>query len=317
MGCGTKWRIFIRKKGDTLKDCIQKTYYIDPATGEVINLSNQSVHIQTDKQRKQARRLYLEKQDKKGIEESYRRYGNFIWSIYSVSQAQFPALKPSNITRLMFISTYVGYDGYLVDYEKKPLSKSQIASLLKLSEREFRNFWNDVISNKILIEDSDDEIHLNEDLFLRGKIASKEIARLSQENKFITRLYANGIRSLYRTATIKSHRTLSYIFQVLPFVNREYNIVCHNPLEPNLDFIKPMSLGEFCDIIGYDKSHATRLFNTLFEPQFKVGKKGSMKRAMRYVVDEGLDKKTFKMYINPRVYYAGSHWRDVEILAKF
>ena len=48
---------------------------------------------------------------------------------------------------------------------------------------------------------------------------------------------------------------------MMPYVNVQWNIVCHNPLEDHLEMIEPMTLGEFCDVIGYDRTHAQRLLD--------------------------------------------------------
>ena len=66
------------------------------------------------------------------------------------------------------------------------------------------------------------------------------------------------------------HTNLGYIFKLIPYVNCEYNIICHNPLEKDLDLIEPMTVGEFCEAIGYDKTNASRLIKIYNEIIFEV-----------------------------------------------
>lgn len=274
--------------------------------------------IQTEDEKNQKKEYYKKlkkkQEENKIINQKYEEYGAFIWSIYNISEKTFPQLKPSNITRIMFLSTYLHYDGYLAFSKNKPLSKDDVFQLLKISQREFYNFYNEMIDNKIFYL-KDDKIYINEKMFSKGKLDSKKTAEFIQDNKYITRLYIDGVRELYNKSTPRSHKTLSYLFQILPYVNRQYNIVCFNPLETDLKLVQNMRLGEFCEIIKYDKTHAKRLFTILFDPQFKID--GQIKTAMRYVVDKSFDKQTYSMFINPRVYYAGDKWQEVEVLGKF
>lgn len=292
----------------------EETFYIDPNTGEVINWDNQTVYIQTEAQRQLARQYFDKLSKSKEINEECKKYGRFIWGVYNISQKSFPELKPSNITRLMYLATFISYDGYISDNKNNPLQKNKIFDIMGLSEREFRNFYKNLIDNKITYE-KNDKVYINENIFKKGELSPRDLAVFSQDEKYLTRIYINGVRELYKKATARSHKSLSYIFQVLPYVNRDYNIVCHNPLETELNNIQKMTLGEFCDIIEYSKNNITQLAKTLFEPTFMVNKEP--KTAMRYVLDRSLDKNTYSMFINPRVYYAGNKWNVVEVLGRF
>jgi len=292
--------------------------YVNPKTGEVMDFEGKTVYIQTEEEKQKTRDYFnqaKEREEKaKIINEKYKDYGNFIWNVYNINQQIFPQLKASNITRLMFLSTYLNYDGYLMFNQKTIMTKENMFKLLKLSDREFRSFYKDMIENKMLCI-KEDKIYINEDMFGKGKLRNTVIAKFSDKEKYITRLYIDGVRDLYDKSTPHSHKTLSYLFQILPYVNRQYNIVCFNPLEEDLKEVQGMSLGQFCETIGYSNHNSSQLFRYLFEPQFIIN--GKLTTAMRYVVDKGLDKSTYSMYINPRVYYAGNKWNEVEILGKF
>lgn len=316
---------FFSLKSIVGKEILLKKYleyydnYIDTKTGEVVDFSGKTIYIQTQEERDKAKEYFKDikaKQEEiKIINQQYEEYGNFIWSVYGMNELLFPELKPSTITRLIYLSTFLNYDGQLMKNSKNIMTKESLFNVLNLSRKETDRFYNEVIKNNILICENDG-LFLNTDIFGKGKLTDSKVGVMAEKNKYITRLYINGVRELYSKSTPRSHKTLSYLFQVLPYVNREYNIVSHNPLETNLKEIKSMSLGEFCETIGYEKSNSTRLFKILFEPQFDVGG-GEIKTAMRYVVDKGLSKETYSMFINPRVFYAGNKWKEVEILGKF
>lgn len=289
-------------------------FVIDPSTGEAMDFSQRTIYVQTEEERVKAKEFFKNMSKKKDINSLYKNYGNFLWSIYNVSQSLYPNLKGSYITRLIFLATYINYNGYLSDSKNTPLTKKQMCILLNISEREFSNFYKCLFDQKIISENKD-KYCINKDMFQRGELSPIDLATFAQGEKYVTRIYINAIRNLYNKSTIKSHKTLSYLFQVIPYVNRDYNIICSNPLETDLDKINKLTLGEFADIIEYNRSNISRLCNILFSPTFTIGNKELT--AMRYVVDKSLDKSTYSMFINPRVYYAGTKWKEVEILGQF
>ena len=122
-----------------------------------------------------------------------------------------------------------------------------------------------------------------------------------------TRLYIKSIRSLYTQAKISEHKLLSYLFQAIPFVNVNYNILCFNPLENDLQKVKPMIMKDFCVIIGYSQDNDRRL---------KTKLKGL--RLQQLPVFSFVDNADgLFCYINPNVYYAGNKWEEVKVLGRF
>ncbi len=292
------------------------THYINKTTGEIDDFDPHDVII-ISKGEVQKRKQFLEKVRLQNLQKSssvWKERGYFVWNLYQISRLSFPNLTASNITRLIYLATYLGYDGYLVNQKSKPLSKNDVFQLLNISLASCKRFFNEMTKNNILLI-KNEKIYVNKDVFRKGSVKSKEVALLATKDTYFARLYNNGIRKIYRNSTPSSHKSLSYIFQILPFVNREYNIVCHNPLETRLEHIQSMTLGEFCEIIGYEKINANRLWRGLFEPKFEINSKSMS--AISYVVNEIGDKSTWQMFINPNVYYMGDHWKNVEVLGCF
>lgn len=286
---------------------------IDDATGEVKFLDMQTVSVMDV-------RVLEGYKKKKALETrqelAARQSKNpFVWEIYELSKLRWPDVAPANITRMMFLSTYLSRDGFLVSAGHQPLTRDDLPDLLQCSERQFYNFWRDMKSAGVFVE-KDERICSDGSKFFKGDLGGgREVAKMAEDGLYVMRLYVNGVRELYKKATAKSLKTLSYIFQILPFVNREYNVVCRNPLETDLQKIEPMTLGEFCEIVGYDSKNAYRMSKQLFSPTFMVGK--SEQRAVRYVLDKSLDRESYSIFINPNVYYAGSNPERVEILGAF
>lgn len=292
--------------------------WISRDTGEVTDFNGKPIYIQTVEERQQMREYFqtrsIQREEKNFIDCQYKEYGNFIWVIYTMLKQNFLNISNSSLTRLMFLSTYLGYKGYLLKPSNSYMDKKDMFDLLKLSVREFNRFYTEMFDNKILY-DKNNCIYLNKDIFARGKISAKRVGKIYQQERMITRIYIKSIRELYRKAIPRSHKTLGYVFQVMPYVNKEYNVCCFNPLETNKKRIKSMNLGQFCDIIGYDKKNANRLKKLLLESKFTVDR--HKESAMCYVIKDSLDQSTYGMFINPKVYYAGDKWNEIDILNIF
>lgn len=293
---------------------------VSKKTGEVIgDYSDDILYVQTKEQREQVKKHFQKVDEDKPADvkfkpdKQYEKQGKFIWNIHDGAQILFPDIRPASLTRLMFLATFLSYEGYLKD-GRDVITKSMLPLYLNISKREYYRFWGEMSSSGLLYE-NDGKIYLNEDIFIKGLIDKDKIKDLAVKGKYITRIYIEAVRNLYSSAAEQSVKTLSYLFRIMPYVNREYNICCFNPLEEELDSIQPMTLGDFAEIIGYGRSNASKLAKILHTPTFMVGEQ--QKNAMRYVAFKDIESEAFGMFINPRVYYAGSDWNKVEILCAF
>lgn len=272
---------------------------IDAETGEYIP----NVTISTDDDRRNYKK-YLESKEtyelnNLKIHDSYKKYGSFVWLLYNAGQVLELGVQPEELTKLIYISTYMDYNNRLMSSDGKSMSKSQMKKLLNVSDDTFSRFYSSLTKSELLHESKDKCLYLDTDVFQRGKIENIDSNR--------TRLYVKSIRSLYKQAKISEHRLLSYLFQAIPFVNVNYNILCFNPVETDLDKVKPMQVKDFCLLVGYSQNNDRRLKTKLKGLRLK-------KLPVFSFVDnaDGLF-----CYINPNVYYAGNQWERVEILGKF
>lgn len=222
---------------------------VDLDTGEII----QKIRTRTYKTAKQ-QKLYVQKYAKVKKENEGK---HFIWVLYEPSKEYFPAIKPQNIARLMFLVSYLGYEGFLVHNNYKAINKRGVCKKLNLSRRQCDSFLKEMSVNNILIEDNE-KIYINSSYFYRG-----DIRDVQKYGKGITRLYINAIREIYATTSADSHKHLGYIFKVLPFANEQYNVLCKNPKEKDYAKIKPVSLEDMCNIIHYNPRQRYRLARKL------------------------------------------------------
>ena len=275
---------------------------IDVETGELIT----GVTVTTEKDRQNYKK-YLEAKAKyefqgAEIQKKYKKYGSFVWLLYNAGQALDLGIQPDELTKLIYISTYMGYNNRLMVSENESMTKKQMKNILRVSEDTFHKFYISLTNAEILSEDIDKSLYLNTSIFKRGAI--KNVKDIDCN---IMRLYIKSVRSLYNEAKISDHRLLSYLFQAIPFVNMSYNILCFNPIETDLKKVKPMVMKDFCSLVGYSPDNDRRLKTKL------KGIKINNLPVFSFVDNaDGLF-----CYINPNVYYAGNKWDEVKVLGKF
>lgn len=264
------------------------------------------VFVETNetKNKKQAK---IEKY-KNDLAEKQRRlkeYGAFVWLVYNCNDTLFDKIKPANLTRLIYLSTYLNYEGYIVDNSNlRAIKKEKIKEILGVEEATFWRFWKECSKDYDILVESNGKVFFNEEYFDKGK--------LPKTDDNVIKLYVDGIRSIYNSSSIKSHKQLSYIFRIIPWINRRYNIVCNNPLETDINKIDFMTLGKFCNIINYKKENINILKKDMLS--VKIDGMGYM---VTFLVRGADAINTWRMTINPKIYYAGTDYSDVYILSKF
>lgn len=250
------------------------------------------------KEAEDRRKKYLMK--KNYIENNYRKYGQFSFMFYTVGKNLLEDISDDILTKIIFLSTYMNYQNVIVDNENAPMDKRGIRQIINVSDRKFSDFFKEIIDRGILVSKDDGSYFLNFNIFARGKNVFKE-------NTNATRLYRSAIRKLYTKAKPSEHKLLSYVFQAIPFVNIQYNMLCFNPYESNLDKIDSMTLREYCEIIGYS-----------VENDHKLKTKLKSLRLNNIPVFNFVDNADgIFCYINPCVFYAGNKWEQVKVLGEF
>lgn len=224
----------------------------------------------------------------------------FIWVIQNRSMDNFKEITPSDTTRILFLSTYLGYDGYLLN-GSKPMTKSAFKKKLNLSRNTFRYFYSDMVTSEMLTEKSN-KIYLNDKIFKKGTISHSDLGAIYGNDKIIIRLYVDPVQFLYAHSTSRNQKTMNHIFKLMPFVNRKYNICCENIEEIELKNIVPLSEEKICEIVGYSQNNRRQLFNTLKSVQINADNENAMYFLKCPIYP---DMKNI-IIINPNLFYGGS-----------
>lgn len=273
---------------------------VDNSTGEKIGEMNYG-DIITSKEELQRRA----KEKGKRLEHEathYREDGKKYYFVRS-GQGIFDGISPAMVTRLIYLSTYVGYrDNILMLTGKTGMMRSNLQEVLGISKRNTAYFW-DAVSPQYISENEDGYLVLSDNVFKRGRMKRKQHIPYQQ-------FYIDGVRKLYQAASVSQHKQLGYLFSMLPYISVEYNLLCHNPFETDMDKVKLMSIAEFCNEIGYNISNIGRLKQIYNAIRFDVDGRRERFCTMIY---NGIDENNAKICINPNVLYAGTNKGCIEV----
>ena len=284
-----------------------KTLATDMRTGEIVETCTLTVPVGSNlitPQEQERNRAYKERAATYAGRRLQRSDGNKYF--FTAQKETFSPISPESVARLIYLCSFLGYEtGALRLTERSPISKKDLPKILGLSKRTVDHFLLEAAD--YIWEDNDHNIIVDDTIFYRGKLSRTNYSPFQV-------LYIDTVRSLYTNTPSSQHRKLGYIFKMLPYLNFEYNILCHNPEETSLDKILPMTVAEFCDTSGYDLRKASRLRREYSRITFDID--GEREHFCMFVYD-GVNTQNARIIINPKVIYNGSHMADVQVLATY
>lgn len=271
---------------------------VDTETGEIVT----GVTMQDEEDRRRARE-YWERQNNKELRRAdHGPLGKFYLSVCRTDQ--FEGLRPQDITRLIFLASHLNYRNALMLNERKKMTLDDLPDVLGVSPSTARRFW-DKVKNRYIVQ-SDDGSLIVGDTFFRGR--QKHITER------LTKFYIQAVQRLYKATPPNKHSCLGRVFQLLAYVNVEFNVLCHDPAETDLSKVAPMSFKEFCEETGYSWSKAHRLAQDLSEVTFDVD--GEQRHFVAFVSTEATSSDKM-IVVNPRILYGGHNFERVEAFALF
>ena len=245
---------------------------------------------------------------------------DFVFAMTDGIQRFAPELKFETLTKLVMLSTYAEFtksdqDSMLIMgnkfAQKHPMTTSDIQRELKLSNSTFYDFMSDVLPqvdengellNTPYLYKIDDKYFLNRKYFLRSYLPKGS-------HSHINKIFVEPVRRLYQIAMVSQHRKLGMVFALLPYINREWNIVCRNPIEDNPALVEALTMKEICEVLNLDKKNSARTINGMIRQVMKVTLKiDGVKQFFcgLFETDEGPE-----MVINPNFIYIGTRKKEV------
>ena len=199
--------------------------------------------------------------------------GGFCWMIYYDNKIFDNKLDIKHIARVMYLATFMEYNtNKLVFHEsgKKniPLTEKDLRQLLDLDRRTYGAFKKDVTGNNIIVFE-EDGIYMSNTFFYKGEINDYKNG-IRKENGAFSRFYVDTVRTLYEGMTdSRQHKTLGYLFQLLPYCDFNYNIITKSPntLQAYDDVLTKKDIAE---LLGIDFKTYERIENQLRRLVLKV-----------------------------------------------
>ena len=282
-----------------------RQYTVSKSTGEVTPAINITAPVGTIFYTPEQQEAYKARKARKEAAEYTARATKGKKFYFTNRSSDYKDTEAADLTRLIYLAAYMAYDGYLYKYHmNKPIKKEDLPEVLKLSPSAVFGFWKRVQGRYITAEE-DGRLKMQSQFFYKGKIRSSE-----QYQKF----YRDAVKELYLKTPARQHKNLGAAFRLLHYVNIEYNVLCYNPEEEDLEKIRFMTWGDFCNINGYDVTHAARL-KKVYKNLTMQTPKGE--QVFCSVVTAFDDLAESKVFINPNVLYKGNNFKDVEILGEF
>ena len=132
------------------------------------------------------------------------------------NEADYFTLKPATLARLIYLSTYIGYNS---DYLK--IDKEDLQEAMELKKYTFYEFLKEVNGNYLIFEDK--QIRLNPPyLFRRGKFSKQTD---EERERRYQKIYIEAVQELYKNTPPTSHGSLGYVYKLMPYINIEWNII--------------------------------------------------------------------------------------------
>lgn len=301
--------------------CISDEYMLNESTGELVSWDWAQIPkggeiktpevVELEKAREIAAAMARQNNNitmEQKKQNYYRRLDNKPLGEFCFINAdnQYKDISPQSLTRLVYLATYLKYDNdILYKSGNKPMTKKDMEKILKISRNTFTRFW-DEVSGTYLIE-TKIGIKLC-DSFSRGKVKRQK----KHGYTALQKIYIKRVRELYETTPISKHKHLGYVFQMLPYINVEFNVLCKNPEATELTDIEYMTMDEFCIACGVSPDKRARFIKSYSEIKLPVD---DHEERFCSFVNDGVHIDTSKIFINPRVMYNGHDWERVSILA--
>ncbi|WHY64706.1 hypothetical protein [Neobacillus sp. SuZ13] len=202
---------------------------------------------------------------------------------------------------IMYLGSFVGFDGYLITKNKIPMNKKLISKYVKITTKDnrFNDFYKKLIETEIIAE-VDGKLKWDTKLSFKGR---PEI--YGNKIKHCYKTYDQTMQELYETNKPKQ---LATVFRLLPYVNKFSNELCKTVDKPTYSVDDLYLPQEVAELLGITDS---------------MGKKNFVRRALtikvgkEYVFMVSKVGKVAKVTVNPKLVWMNSIAPDHTLLNLF
>lgn len=202
--------------------------------------------------------------------------------------------------RFIYLCTYINYEGELLfGMGNAYMTEKDLMEVLRMKHSMTSKVKKLLLDYELISIDKETKhIKVNTKYCNRGVFTSKDYKDQS------TRVFDDGIQKLYKSSMVTEHKKLGIVISLLPYMNIQFNIICHNPKEKIMTNIIPLSSREICEITDYSSQYYSKLIDVLTtttvndKPLVMYTKAGDVES---YI-------------INPSIFYRGSNIENLKYL---
>jgi hypothetical protein len=237
----------------------------------------------------------------------------WVWAFFQRQEELFPDLKPQDISRLIYLSTYLKYNTNILVHNDKnknrPILKNELNDYMNLHRSVYNTWIKKMLECGYLEFDDEDKVIMNSNFFAKGKLSGLD-------DKPAVRIFIKMIQELYLNLKPTDHHKMGIILQMIPYMNPNFNCMCKNPRTQDITKVQAMRLGEFVKELGYSERQSRRIGKELLKT--KYGK--DEKRMVALIAIDDLRPENMVILVNPRLFFsehASKYWKTVEIFDRY
>ena len=281
-------------------------FRIDGETGEIVSQfeigEGESL---TSSEKLHKRKIFMEKKNE--MECFNNQMGGFVKLFYVNEEILFQnVLEPQEVARFLYISTFIDYDNVLKNDKGEPLTKKTLWKLTFMRPSVFNQLYEKLTNENFLFENKNETISVNDEKVTKGDHKMKNVS--------YTRMYINTIRKLYKGCDQRQHKSLGYLFKLVPFLDYESNMICYK----NDEKFSPMTTEDMMMLldISCKSSGSVSQFNRQLM-KLKVSVNGKDVPVFGKISFESCNGKLSNGWVvNPCLFYHGNKIENVNFLLK-
>jgi hypothetical protein len=199
---------------------------------------------------------------------------------------------------MFYAISFMSYDKILLTERGAHMNKKALFETMQCNRKTFDKWYSDMIDTGILkqFSTSADEtvvakeyIQVINESFVKGGIKGNKQSYM--------KVFIDTIREIYDTNIGQNMNSVGMILSLIPYVNKEYNVMCHNTMCKNDEKLNLITANELSDAFGYGRDIG-KMQRALTKITLKNGE------PIILFATNG-DKKNDTIMVNPMLMYSG------------
>lgn len=148
------------------------------------------------------------------------------------------------IFRLFYTAAFETMYDVIFNDHGIPIYYWNLHHVIDMSYAPTKEFLEFAEENNYITQTKDGLLEFNHDIF---KVPTEEDTDMGT----YTALNRQRLCDLYHSTPHLNHPRVGFIYKLIPYINREWNVVCHNPDEKDRKAVQPMSCDEIGEVLGH------------------------------------------------------------------